>query len=55
MRVGAIQLITNNPTKISTMAKYDITVAERIPLTVGQNKTNLKYLETKVKKSGHLM
>ena len=46
---------TNNPTKISTMAKYDITVAERIPLKVGQNKTNLKYLETKIKKSGHLM
>ena len=55
MRVGAIQLITNNPTKISTMAKYDIIVTERIPLIVGQNKTNLKYLETKVKKSGHLM
>jgi len=55
MRVGAIQLITNNPTKISTMAKYDIIVTERIPLVVGKNKTNLKYLETKVKKSGHLM
>ena len=55
MRVDAIQLITNNPTKVSTMAKYDIIVTERIPLIVGKNKTNLKYLETKVKKSGHLM
>ena len=37
------------------MAKYDIIVTERIPLIVGKNETNRKYLETKVKKSGHLM
>ena len=55
MRVSNIRLITNNPSKISTMNKYDINVVERIPLTVGQNKTNSGYLETKAKKSGHLM
>ena len=55
MRIKNIKLITNNPSKVSTMSNYDINVVERIPLKVGQNKTNLKYLETKAKKSGHLM
>jgi GTP cyclohydrolase II len=55
MRIANIKLITNNPSKISSMEKYNITVSERIPLVVGQNETNLSYLKTKVSKSGHLM
>ena len=55
MRITDIKLITNNPSKLSMMNKYDINVTERIPLRVGQNKNNLRYLETKAKKSGHLM
>ena len=55
MRITDIKLITNNPSKLSMMNKYDINVTERIPLTVGQNKNNLRYLETKAKKSGHLI
>ena len=55
MRIKNIKLITNNPAKISTMNKYGINVVERIPLNVGQNKTNRGYLETKARKSGHLM
>ena len=55
MRITNIKLITNNPSKISTMEKYKINVVERIPLKVGQNPANLRYLETKAKKSGHLM
>ena len=55
MRITNIKLITNNPSKVSTMKKYNINVSERIPLKVGQNKTNLRYLETKAKKSGHLI
>jgi len=37
------------------MSKYNINVIERIPLRVGQNKNNIRYLDTKAKKSGHLM
>ena len=55
MRITNIQLITNNPSKISTMEKYGVTVAKRIPLKVGQNENNLRYLQTKAIKSGHLM
>ena len=54
MRIANIKLITNNPSKISSMSKFNINVAERIPLRVGQNEANLRYLETKVSKSGHL-
>ena len=54
MRIANIKLITNNPSKISSMSKYNINVIERIPLRVGQNEANLRYLETKVSKSGHL-
>ena len=55
MRITDIKLITNNPSKVATMNKFNINVAERIPLKVGQNKNNLRYLETKAKKSGHLL
>ena len=55
MRITNIQLITNNPSKISTMEKYGVSVAERIPLNVGHNENNLRYLKTKAIKSGHLM
>ena len=55
MRITDIKLITNNPSKLSMMNKYGINVTKRIPLRVGQNKNNLRYLETKAKKSGHLL
>ena len=55
MRINNIKLITNNPSKITTMNNYGINVVERIPLNVGQNKKNLRYLQTKARKSGHLM
>ena len=55
MRISNIKLMTNNPSKISTMRKYNTNVIERIPLQVGQNKNNIRYLDTKAKKSGHLM
>jgi len=55
MRITDIKLITNNPSKVATMNKFNINVAERIPLKVGQNKNNLRYLKTKANKSGHLL
>ena len=55
MRINDIKLITNNPSKMDTLSRFNINVVERIPLKVGKNKNNLRYLETKAKKSGHLM
>jgi GTP cyclohydrolase II len=47
--------MTNNPEKVASMEAVGITVSERVPLQVGSNPLNEKYLETKAKKSGHLL
>ena len=35
------------------MKKAGINVVERVPLNVGENRYNTKYLDTKAKKMGH--
>ena len=52
---NAVRLMTNNPAKIAMMEKQGITVAERVPLKVGENPHNTEYLATKARKSGHLL
>ena len=34
---------------------HGISVAERVPLKVGLNPLNARYLDTKAKKSGHIL
>ncbi|SFD48495.1 GTP cyclohydrolase II [Roseivivax sediminis] len=53
--VGKVRLLTNNPAKIARMEDSGIAVAERVPLRVGETRFNHHYLETKAKKSGHLL
>ncbi|MDE4132338.1 GTP cyclohydrolase II [Phaeobacter sp. QD34_3] len=55
MGFGAVRLMTNNPGKIAMMEKTGITVAERVPLKVGENAHNRAYLATKAAKSGHML
>jgi len=55
MGITKIRLLTNNPRKIDIMEHNGITVTERVPLQVGQNKENAQYLATKAKKSGHML
>ncbi len=52
--VKAIRLMTNNPSKIAEISKYNINVVERVPIEVGRNKFNSGYLDTKEFKMGHL-
>lgn len=52
---SAVRLLTNNPAKITMMQEHGITVTERVPLRVGLNPLNAKYLDTKAKKSGHIL
>ena len=54
MGFSAVRLLTNNPRKLAMMAACGITVAERVPLHVGQTRQNEGYLATKAAKSGHL-
>jgi GTP cyclohydrolase II len=55
MGFSAVRLLTNNPAKVRMMAAHGITVAERVPLKVGETRHNAHYLATKAKKSGHLL
>lgn len=50
---SAIRLLTNNPAKVQTFHKSDITVVEQLPLRVGRNLHNQEYLSVKALKSGH--
>ncbi len=50
-----IRLMTNNPKKIIGLEGYGINIVERVAIEVKASKTNLKYLQTKREKLGHLL
>jgi 3,4-dihydroxy 2-butanone 4-phosphate synthase/GTP cyclohydrolase II len=50
-----IKLITNNPKKVIGLEGYGLKVIETIPIIVLPNPFNLKYLETKQRKMGHVL
>lgn len=49
-----IRLLTNNPKKIVGLEGYGLKITERVPLKIKCNEHNYRYLETKIKKMGHL-
>ncbi len=55
MGFSRIRLMTNNPAKVAMMEAHGIAVVERVPLAVGVNPLNARYLDTKAKKSGHIL
>jgi GTP cyclohydrolase II len=55
LHVASVQLMTNNPRKIDGLVSLGIRVSGRIPLVVPPNDYNRFYLETKARKSGHLL
>jgi GTP cyclohydrolase II len=55
MGIGSVRLITNNPAKVERLKDCGIEVVERVPLKVGLNPLNEKYLDVKAKKSGHIL
>jgi GTP cyclohydrolase II len=50
-----VRLMTNNPRKIDGLRELGVDVVGRIPLVMQPNPYNRAYLETKMRKSGHLM
>ena len=50
-----IRLLTNNPSKVSDIAKYGVKIVERIPIISKPNKHNKLYLETKRNKFQHII
>lgn len=52
--VRGVALLTNNPRKVEGLERRGIRVARRVPLSVGRNPHNERYLATKRAKLGHL-
>jgi GTP cyclohydrolase II len=55
MGFAQVRLMTNNPAKLAMMQSCGLTVVERVPLKVGRGLHNDHYLDTKARKSGHLL
>ncbi|MEL7026279.1 MAG: GTP cyclohydrolase II, partial [Pseudomonadota bacterium] len=52
---SSARLITNNPAKVTMLESNDVAVTERVPVKAGRGPLNAHYLDTKAKKSGHLL
>lgn len=49
-----MKLMTNNPAKYIGLKGYGLAVAGRVPLVTPITKDNMRYLETKRAKMGHV-
>jgi 3,4-dihydroxy 2-butanone 4-phosphate synthase/GTP cyclohydrolase II len=50
-----LRLLTNNPKKRAGLEGYGLEVVERVPIIATPNAHNMRYLETKRSKLGHLL
>jgi len=50
-----VRLLTNNPKKVVGLESYGLKIVETVPLIAPPNPYNIRYLETKQKKLGHLL
>lgn len=55
LEIKTIDLLTNNPAKISGIEKYGISVLKRMEIEVPANHENKRYLQTKKEKMGHIL
>jgi len=55
LRVRSINLITNNPKKISELRGLGVVVRQRTPIEVPPRPENLTYLRTKARRMDHLL
>ena len=53
--VRSVRLLTNNPDKVRQLVALGMPVAERIPHAIPPGAHNRDYLETKARRSGHLL
>ena len=53
--VRKVRLMTNNPDKVRALEEYGLVVSERVPVEVSPRLANLRYLQTKRNRFGHLL
>lgn len=53
--VKKMRLITNNPVKRAGLEGYGLTIEENVPIEVGINKYNERYMRTKKERMGHTL
>ena len=53
--VRKMRLLTNNPAKRAGLEGYGLEVVERVPIETTPNPFNIRYLETKRRRMGHLL
>jgi 3,4-dihydroxy 2-butanone 4-phosphate synthase / GTP cyclohydrolase II len=53
--VRSMRLLTNNPLKRAGLEGHGLSIAERVPLQTEPTKEDLRYLQTKREKLGHLL
>ena len=53
--VESVRLMTNNPAKLLGLRQHGVPVTGRIPLVARPNPHNVRYLETKRSRAGHLL
>ena len=55
LKVKSIKLLTNNPEKIRQLTNAGVKIVERLPLIIEPSEYNKRYLQTKERRSGHLL
>ena len=53
--VRKMRMLTNNPKKIVALEGYGIKVTQRVPIVIEPNENNIRYLETKKHRMGHIL
>ena len=53
--LSKVRILTNNPRKIVALEGYGLEIVERVPIVIEPGKENLRYLQTKRDKLGHLL
>jgi 3,4-dihydroxy 2-butanone 4-phosphate synthase/GTP cyclohydrolase II len=53
--VKKMRVMTNNPIKYGGLEGYGLEIVDRVPLSVEPNPENIRYLQTKVDRMGHLV
>ena len=55
LKIDEIKLMTNNPRKVKALEELGVNVVERVAHERGRNPHNVRYLDTKKGKLGHLL